>query len=164
MGLGSIILALPQFASDYFVDIGVLVMGLWSIIFALPQFISYDNFVGIGVLVMGLGSIVFALPQFTSGLYTFTGDDVTYCDIGANATACTLKDSLSNYKYVFFLGQLLHGAGAAPLYTLGVTYLDENLPVRSSSMYIGKYHNHIDLIFKNHCTLAFNFFSGCVSS
>lgn len=98
------------------------------------------RYLGIGVLVMGLGSIVFALPQFTSGLYTFTGDDVTYCDIGANATACTLKDSLSNYKYVFFLGQLLHGAGAAPLYTLGVTYLDENLPVRSSSMYIGIYY------------------------
>lgn len=120
-------------------------MGLHSIVLALPQFTS-DCFVGIGVLVMGLGSIVFALPQFTSGLYTFTGDDVTYCDIGANATACTHKDSLSNYKYVFFLGQLLHGAGAAPLYTLGVTYLDENLPVRSSSMYIGKYHNQMYLI------------------
>lgn len=45
MGLGSIILALPQFASDYFVDIGVLVMGLWSIIFALPQFISYNGII-----------------------------------------------------------------------------------------------------------------------
>ncbi|XP_061179184.1 solute carrier organic anion transporter family member 4A1-like isoform X1 [Saccostrea echinata] len=98
------------------------------------------RYLGIGVLVMGLGSIVFALPQFTTGLYSFTGDDVTYCDIGANVTACTSKDSLSNYKFVFFLGQLLHGAGASPLYTLGVTYLDENLPVRSSSMYIGIYY------------------------
>ncbi|XP_055998205.1 solute carrier organic anion transporter family member 4A1-like isoform X2 [Ostrea edulis] len=98
------------------------------------------RYLGIGVLIMGLGSIVFALPQFTSGVYSFTGDDVTYCDVGANVTACTHKDSLSNYKYVFFLGQLLHGAGAAPLYTLGVTYLDENLPVRSSSFYIGIYY------------------------
>ena len=95
--------------------------------------------VGIGILVMGLGSVVFALPQFTSGLYSFRGTDVTYCVAGSNATAYTHKDSLSNYKYIFFLGQLLHGAGASPLYTLGVTYLDENLPVRSSSMYIGKY-------------------------
>ncbi|CAG2217411.1 SLCO4A [Mytilus edulis] len=36
--------------------------------------------------------------------------------------------------------QFLHGAGAAPLYTLGVTYLDENLPLRSSSMYIGIFY------------------------
>nr|XP_022311407.1 solute carrier organic anion transporter family member 4A1-like isoform X2 [Crassostrea virginica] len=98
------------------------------------------RYLGIGILVMGLGSIVFALPQFTSGLYSFTGTDVTYCVAGSNATACTHKDSLSSYKYIFFLGQLLHGAGASPLYTLGVTYLDENLPVRSSSMYIGIYY------------------------
>lgn len=37
MGQGSIILALLQFTSDYFVGIGVLVIGLRSIVFALPH-------------------------------------------------------------------------------------------------------------------------------
>ena len=92
---------------------------------------------------MGIGSIVFSLPQFTTGKYKIedTGSQVI-CDIDANVTStCDVENSpasLSNYKYVFYLGQLLHGAGASPLYTLGVTYLDENLPLRSSSFYIGK--------------------------
>lgn len=44
MGLGSLILALPQFASDYFVDIGVLVMGLVHHLRS-SQFISYDGII-----------------------------------------------------------------------------------------------------------------------
>ena len=93
---------------------------------------------------MGLGSLVFALPQFTSGLYDYGGgNDGLECDLADNSTdTCTGHTSLQSYRYVFFLGQLLHGAGAAPLYTLGVTYLDENLPLRSSSMYIGKLAVH----------------------
>jgi MFS family permease len=39
--------------------------------------------------------------------------------------------------WFFFIGQLLHGAGASPLYTLGVTYIDENVSKKMSSVYIG---------------------------
>jgi len=101
------------------------------------------RYLGIGVLVMGIGSLVFTLPHFLSDVYTLDDAGVRItCDTYANSTyVCdqnTAPVSLSNYKYLFFLGQLLHGAGAAPLYTLGVTYLDENLPMRSSSFYIGR--------------------------
>ena len=105
------------------------------------------RYLGIGVLVMGVGSFVFSLPQFTTGVYTVeeTGSQVL-CDKSANVTTVCDESqtpaSLSDYKYIFYLGQLLHGAGAAPLYTLGVTYLDENLPLRSSSFYIGKYKQY----------------------
>lgn len=44
---------------------------------------------------------------------------------------------LSNYKYVFVFGQLLHGIGASPLYTLGVSYLDDNLLPATTSLYVG---------------------------
>jgi len=40
--------------------------------------------------------------------------------------------------WFFFIGQLLHGAGASPLYTLGVTYIDENVSKKMSSVYIGE--------------------------
>ena len=50
------------------------------------------------------------------------------------------SSSLSNYKYFFFAGQLLHGAGATALYTLGVTYMDENVPQRKSSFYNGIFY------------------------
>lgn len=101
------------------------------------------RYLGIGILVMGIGSIVFSLPQFTVDAYKVDDSGIrTTCDASSNDTSVcngnNLPVSLSNYKFVFFLGQLLHGAGAAPLYTLGVTYLDENLPLRSSSLYIGK--------------------------
>lgn len=91
---------------------------------------------------MGVGSFVFSLPHFTSDFYKFELSEEDTCRTEAlNKTICDNDISsghLSNYKYVLYLGQLLHGAGAAPLYTLGVTYLDENLPLRSTSFYIGK--------------------------
>ena len=102
------------------------------------------RYLGIGVIIMGVGSIVFSLPQFTSGVYNLQETGVqTTCQTGSNSSSslCDVDnapESLSHFKYVFFLGQLLHGAGAAPLYTVGVTYLDENLPIRSSSFYIGE--------------------------
>ncbi|KAK3087002.1 hypothetical protein FSP39_000238 [Pinctada imbricata] len=100
------------------------------------------RYLGIGVFIMGVGSLVFALPHFTSGSYDYGGEnDGLLCDVSVNGTeTCTSGPNLQNYRFVFFLGQLLHGAGATPLYTLGVTYLDENLPLRSSSMYIGIFY------------------------
>lgn len=42
------------------------------------------------------------------------------------------------YLTIFLMAQLLHGAGSAPFYTLGVTYLDENVSKKMSSVYVGK--------------------------
>ncbi|XP_050408141.1 solute carrier organic anion transporter family member 4A1 isoform X2 [Patella vulgata] len=103
------------------------------------------RYLGIGVLVLGIGSFVFSLPHFTTDPYHVDGTTENVCRVLDNVTnSCETGESfssLSNYKYVFFLGQLLHGAGAAPLYTLGVTYLDENLPQRSSSFYVGIFYS-----------------------
>lgn len=41
---------------------------------------------------------------------------------------------------VFVVAQLLHGAGATPLFTLGVTYIDENVSKKMSSVYLGEWH------------------------
>ena len=47
---------------------------------------------------------------------------------------------LNSLKFLFFLGQIFHGAGSCPLWTLGVTYLDENLPTKTSSLYVGIFY------------------------
>lgn len=39
--------------------------------------------------------------------------------------------------WLLFLGNLLHGAGASPLYTLGVTYIDESVVRRKTGLYLG---------------------------
>ncbi|GAB1606686.1 solute carrier organic anion transporter family member 4A1-like [Argonauta hians] len=105
------------------------------------------RYLGIGVLVMGIGSFMFSLPHFLSGNYKYISTTNVCTETAvSNATSvlhCTTGESvqsLSNYKYLFFLGQLLHGAGASPLYTLGVTYLDENLSVRKAPVYIGIFY------------------------
>ncbi|ESO83153.1 hypothetical protein LOTGIDRAFT_222876 [Lottia gigantea] len=100
------------------------------------------RYLGIGVLVLGLGSFVFTIPHFATDTYVVDGAYEDTCNGFTNSTCVVGQSlsSLSDFKYLFFLGQLLHGAGAAPLYTLGVTYLDENLPQRSSSFYVGIFY------------------------
>ncbi|KAL8561510.1 hypothetical protein ACOMHN_057204 [Nucella lapillus] len=97
-------------------------------------------YLAVGMVVLGIGSFVFSIPHFTDGLYEVRHAQDSMCT-GTNGSFCVSGDtSLSNYRLVFYLGQLLHGAGATPLYTLGTTYLDDNLPVASTAMYQGIFY------------------------
>nr|XP_054762661.1 solute carrier organic anion transporter family member 4C1-like [Lytechinus pictus]XP_054762736.1 solute carrier organic anion transporter family member 4C1-like [Lytechinus pictus] len=103
-----------------------------------------------GAFIFAVGSFIFMLPQFTTPNYEFRSSDYEYCDAGRNGT--DLCDSveetsgLSLYFWVFVGAQFLHGLGAAPLYTLGITYIDENVKPKMTSLYIGKYTYFNDLI------------------
>lgn len=102
---------------------------------------SKPLFIGIGVLILALGSFVFSLPHFIAGQYSFSHEQEFLCGSEPKVDCNSdVGSTLSNYKYIFFLGQLLHGAGASPFYTLGCTYLDENVPTKMSSVYIGIYY------------------------
>ena len=111
-----------------------------------PQYISW------GLLLMGFGSLMFALPHFTTDVYLSqqvkignnTSNTSDLCVPGrileSNEDiqeAENLIQNLQNYKYFFVFGQILHGIGAAPLITLGTTFLDESVPKLSAPMYIG---------------------------
>ncbi|XP_054618037.1 solute carrier organic anion transporter family member 4A1 [Dunckerocampus dactyliophorus] len=112
-------------------------------------FVSYfggtghkPRWLGWGVLLMALGSLVFALPHFTTPPYQVSmSKQAEMCS--ANRTSLC-RDSegggLSSYRFVFMLGQFLHGMGATPLYTLGVTYLDENVKSNYGPVYIGIFY------------------------
>lgn len=109
-------------------------------------FVSYfggtghkPRWLGGGVLVMGAGSLVFALPHFTAGAYEADGaEGVGTCRANRSEACRDRAPGLSGYRLVFMLGQFLHGVGATPLYTLGVTYLDENVKSSYSPVYIGE--------------------------
>ncbi|XP_030080317.1 solute carrier organic anion transporter family member 4A1 [Drosophila hydei] len=105
---------------------------------------SKPCFIAIGLLLMGLGSLIFSLPHFLVGSYRATIAEANLCerDGQANETMAELElgESLTWTVWLFFAAQLLHGAGASPLFTLGVTYLDENVSTKMSSVYLGIYY------------------------
>ncbi|XP_017736694.1 PREDICTED: solute carrier organic anion transporter family member 4A1 isoform X3 [Rhinopithecus bieti] len=111
-------------------------------------FVSYfggsghkPRWLGWGVLVMGTGSLVFALPHFTAGRYEVEADTgVRTCPANPSAACADRTSGLHRYQLVFMLGQFLHGVGATPLYTLGVTYLDENVKSSYSPVYIAIFY------------------------
>lgn len=112
------------------------------------SFVSYfggtghkPKWLGWGVVVIAIGSLVFALPHFTTESYKATMSGQTgLCSANQTAPCEESTSSLSNYMYVFMLGQFLHGIGATPLYTLGVTYLDENVKSSYAPVYIGIFY------------------------
>lgn len=112
-------------------------------------FVSYfggtghkPRWLGWGVLVMALGSLVFALPHFTTPAYQVrVPERMGLCSENHTETCVGEEGGLSAYRYVFMLGQFLHGVGATPLYTLGVTYLDENVKSNYAPVYIGECHD-----------------------
>ena len=96
---------------------------------------------GVGAFIFAIGSAIFQFPHYTTPFYSFQSADFELCDVSRNSTdECQLGSgsSLSHYFYVFVFAQFLHGLGAAPLYTLGVTYIDENVKPKMTSLYIGK--------------------------
>nr|KAF6423831.1 solute carrier organic anion transporter family member 4A1 [Rousettus aegyptiacus] len=99
------------------------------------------RWLGWGVLTMGLGSLVFALPHFGAGPYAAKGDaGAGACPANRSAACGPSASGLSGYRLVFMLGQFLHGVGATPLYTLGVTFLDENVKSSCSPVYIAIFY------------------------
>uniref|UniRef100_A0A8C3VQN7 Solute carrier organic anion transporter family member n=1 Tax=Catagonus wagneri TaxID=51154 RepID=A0A8C3VQN7_9CETA len=111
-------------------------------------FVSYfgghghkPRWLGWGVLVMGAGSLVFALPHFTTGPYEVQVDEgAGTCQANQSSPCGGRVSSLASYRLVFMLGQFLHGVGATPLYTLGVTYLDENVKSSYSPVYLAIFY------------------------
>ncbi|XP_060792871.1 solute carrier organic anion transporter family member 4A1-like [Neoarius graeffei] len=112
-------------------------------------FVSYfggtghkPRWLGWGVFIMALGSVVFALPHFITPAYQPRVLEHTgLCSANQTEECGNSKGTaLSLYRYIFMLGQFLHGVGATPLYTLGVTYLDENVKSKYAPVYIGVFY------------------------
>lgn len=89
---------------------------------------------------------MFASPHFMAGSYTYTStveDQVKLCG-STEYLNCSLtetvpkKMALSNYLYVMFFAHMLHGVGASPVFTLVVTFIDENTSKKDTPTYLGQ--------------------------
>eukprot|EP00004_Rigifila_ramosa_P012194 TRINITY_DN2626_c1_g1_i1.p1 TRINITY_DN2626_c1_g1~~TRINITY_DN2626_c1_g1_i1.p1 ORF type:complete len:546 (+),score=104.49 TRINITY_DN2626_c1_g1_i1:157-1638(+) len=91
---------------------------------------------GIGMFVVGSGAAIFALPQAFSGAYrpSSLGVEPAMCGLPASPT-CNGASSQAAYA-VLVLGMALIGLGAAPLFTIGPAFLDDNVASSNLHLYI----------------------------
>jgi len=59
----------------------------------------------------------------------------------------TKTRSLSAYMFVLVFAHMLHGVGATPIYTLAVTYLDDNLKAKVTPLYLGEYAYKVGFLY-----------------
>ncbi|XP_041966588.1 solute carrier organic anion transporter family member 3A1 [Alosa sapidissima] len=141
-------------------DVGVIASSFEIGNLALILFVSYfgarahrPRLIGCGGIVMALGALLSALPEFLANQYEFkTGETWRRTDIGrdicSNASSTSFDDQLeeeicsnranTNMMYLLLIGaQVLLGIGATPVQPLGVSYIDDHVKKKDSSLYIG---------------------------
>ncbi|XP_040894667.1 solute carrier organic anion transporter family member 3A1 [Toxotes jaculatrix] len=137
-------------------DVGVIASSFEIGNLALILFVSYfgakahrPRLIGCGGIVMALGALLSALPEFLTNQYEIgemwrsdVGRDV--CSNTSSSDAQLAEDALcankanTNMMYLLLIGaQVLLGIGATPVQPLGVSYIDDHVKKKDSSLYIG---------------------------
>ncbi|XP_033124920.1 solute carrier organic anion transporter family member 5A1-like isoform X2 [Anneissia japonica] len=125
------------------VGFGAFIMSVAALIFTLPHLIgeayipgrvNSENETDVSICIRNTTSTTASRQAEQSDnpiLDTDVRDVTVYYDCmegGGNA---------SDYLFFFVIAQLLLGMGAAPMFTLGVTYVDDNIGATESASYIG---------------------------
>ncbi|XP_077557941.1 solute carrier organic anion transporter family member 4A1-like [Haemaphysalis longicornis] len=104
---------------------------------------SKPLYLAMSAIVIGIGTMVITLPHFLAPPYKQSLLEVDLCPYKVRhdySDGCgTATGDLRHYRFVFWAGHLIVGAGSSPMYTLALTYLDENLPTTLSTKYIATY-------------------------
>uniref|UniRef100_H3AKT7 Solute carrier organic anion transporter family member 3A1 n=1 Tax=Latimeria chalumnae TaxID=7897 RepID=H3AKT7_LATCH len=140
-------------------DVGVIASSFEIGNLALILFVSYfgarghrPRLIGCGGIVMALGALLSALPEFLTHQYEYKSGEIRWgtegrdvCSINGSSDdngpgpelICGNRTS-TNMMYLLLIGaQVLLGIGATPVQPLGVSYIDDHVRRKDSSLYIG---------------------------
>uniref|UniRef100_A0A1I7YCS9 Solute carrier organic anion transporter family member n=2 Tax=Steinernema glaseri TaxID=37863 RepID=A0A1I7YCS9_9BILA len=117
---------------------------------------------GLGLGLMAFGSFLFSTPHLFSDAYSSSGEsdnglsvchahstssasfgnrsDPSYAALHATCPSPENQPGTFRYVFLFCLAHFLHGIGATPLFTIGVSYIDENVGSALSSLYLGVFY------------------------
>ena len=90
---------------------------------------------------MATGSFIFSLPQFIYGRYRVGSAGLLQneiCQSELDFSDCT--SSTDSVLVFFVIGNFLIGVGAAPLFTVGTSYLDEIVRPKKVSIHLGVFY------------------------
>jgi len=114
-------------------------------------FISYfgdkrhkPRWIGCGVIIQGIGSLIFAFPQFIFGSYAvgITGNlTLQACVLSGDVPSADCVSSNALAYCIILLANVLIGIGAAPLFSLGISFIDDitlpkYVPIHLGALYV----------------------------
>ena len=120
---------------------------------------SYNRckWMGAGAIIMSIGTAIFIFPHFLGGPYktssfNTTNSGASLCNISGQSGLkdiaispvkldCSVQNPETWALAIFIIAQLTIGIGTAPIFTLGPTYLYDNVKSSSYSIYAGKLIN-----------------------
>ncbi|KAJ7409047.1 solute carrier organic anion transporter family member 3A1-like protein [Willisornis vidua] len=142
-------------------DVGVIASSFEIGNLALILFVSYfgarghrPRLIGCGGIVMALGALLSALPEFLTHQYEYESGEIRWgaegrdvcavngsaSDEGPDPDLICRNRTATNMMYLLLIGaQVLLGIGATPVQPLGVSYIDDHVRRKDSSLYIGFY-------------------------
>src|SRR5438067_2184892 len=90
---------------------------------------------------LGLGCFIVTIPHWLTAVYQPAGSqDADLCVANAGNTACT-NVQYGYYYAHFILAQVVIAIGSSPLYTFGSTFVDDNVPPKLNSTYMGIFYS-----------------------
>ncbi|EHB05218.1 Solute carrier organic anion transporter family member 3A1 [Heterocephalus glaber] len=139
-------------------DVGVIASSFEIGNLALILFVSYfgarghrPRLIGCGGIVMALGALLSALPEFLTHQYKYEAGEIRWGAEGRDVCAANgsggnegpdpdlicRNRTATNMMYLLLIGaQVLLGIGATPVQPLGVSYIDDHVRRKDSSLYI----------------------------